>query len=59
MKLVGFILLHGSEQINRCVVYNYAENVMDNVFFRQELLILITGVYDLPYATEYNKTCFT
>lgn len=44
-----------SQQINRCVVYNYAENVWTTSSLARTSYI-DTGVYDLPYATEYVKT---
>jgi len=44
----------GSEQINRCVVYNYAENVWTTSSLDRTSYI-DTGVYDLPYATDYSK----
>jgi hypothetical protein len=45
----------GSEQINRCVVYNYAENVWTTSSLARSSYV-DQGVYDLPYATDYNKT---
>tara|TARA_B100001094_G_scaffold325769_1_gene380685 strand:+ start:4391 stop:6574 length:2184 start_codon:yes stop_codon:yes gene_type:complete len=44
-----------SQQINRCVVYNYAENLWTTSSLARTSYI-DTGVYDLPYATEYDKT---
>jgi len=44
-----------SQQINRCVVYNYAENLWTTSSLARTTYI-DTGVYDLPYATEYSKT---
>ena len=44
----------GSEQINRCVVYNYGENVWTTSSLDRTSYI-DTGVYDLPYATDYSK----
>jgi hypothetical protein len=44
-----------SEQINRCVVYNYAENVWTTSSLARSSYV-DQGVYDLPYGTEYNKT---
>jgi hypothetical protein len=44
-----------SEQINRCVVYNYAENVWTTSSLARSSYI-DQGVYQLPYATDYNKT---
>ena len=45
----------GTEQINRCVVYNYAENVWTTSSLARSSYV-DQGVYDLPYATDYNKT---
>jgi hypothetical protein len=45
----------GSEQINRCVVYNYAENLWTTSSLDRSSYV-DQGVYDLPYATDYNKT---
>ena len=45
----------GSEQVNRCVVYNYAESVWTTSSLARSSYI-DQGVYDLPYATDYNKT---
>mgnify|MGYP003113361682 CR=1 FL=1 len=44
-----------SEQVNRCVVYNYAESVWSTSSLARSSYI-DQGVYDLPYATDYNKT---
>ena len=44
-----------SEQINRCVVYNYAENVWTTSSLARSSYI-DQSVFDLPYATDYNKT---
>ena len=44
-----------SEQINRCVVYNYAENVWTTSSLARSSYV-DQGVYDLPYGTDYNKT---
>jgi hypothetical protein len=45
----------GSEQIDRCVTYNYSENVwttssLDRTTYADQ------GVFNLPYATDYNDT---
>ena len=45
----------GSTQIDRCVTYNYSENVfttssLDRSSYQDQ------GVYNLPYATDYNST---
>jgi hypothetical protein len=45
----------GSEQVNRCVVYNYAENVWTTSSLARSSYV-DQGVYQLPYATDYNKT---
>ena len=45
----------GSDQINRCVTYNYAENVWTTSSLTRTSYI-DTGVFDHPYATEYNKS---
>jgi hypothetical protein len=45
----------GSEQINRCVVYNYAENVWTTSSLARTSY-LDQSVFNLPYATDYNKT---
>ena len=44
-----------SEQSNRCVVYNYAEEVWTTSSLDRSSYI-DQGVYDLPYATDYDKT---
>jgi hypothetical protein len=45
----------GSEQINRCVVYNYAENVWTTSSLARTSY-LDQSVFNLPYATAYDKT---
>ena len=45
----------GSLQIDRCVTYNYSENVfttssLDRTSYQDQ------GVYNLPYATDYDTT---
>jgi len=54
-EISWFYPASGSEQLNRCVVYNYAENLWTTSSLARTSYI-DTGVYDLPYATEYNKT---
>ena len=44
-----------SEQINRCVIFNYGENVWTTSSLARSSYA-DQGVYQLPYATEYNKT---
>ena len=43
-----------SDQINRCVTYNFAENVWTTSSLARTSY-LDQGVFDLPYATEYDK----
>jgi hypothetical protein len=45
----------GSQQINRCVTYNYGENCWTTSSLARTSYI-DTGVFDLPYATEYDLT---
>ena len=45
----------GSDQIDRVVTYNYAEQVWTTGSLARTSYI-DTGVFDVPYATEYNKT---
>ncbi len=45
----------GSTQIDRCVTYNYGENVWTTSSLARTTYV-DTGVFDVPYATEYNKT---
>ena len=45
----------GSDQIDRCVTYNYAEDLWTTSSLARTSYI-DQGVYDLPYATEYDKT---
>ena len=45
----------GSTQINRCVVYNYGEKVWTTSSLSRTSYI-DQGVYDLPYATDYDST---
>ena len=54
-EISWFYATSDSQQINRCVVYNYAENVWTTSSLARTSYI-DTGVYDLPYATEYDKT---
>ena len=44
----------GSEQIDRCVTYNYGENVWTTSSLARTSYV-DTGVFDVPYATEYNS----
>ena len=45
----------GSEQIDRVVTYNYGEKIWTTGSLARTSYI-DTGVFDVPYATEYNKT---
>ena len=45
----------GSTQINRCVVYNYAERVWTTSSLARTSYI-DQGLFDLPYATDYDST---
>ena len=45
----------GSTQIDRCVTYNYGENVWTTSSLARTSYV-DTGVFDVPYATEYNST---
>tara|TARA_R100001015_G_C4633846_1_gene199358 strand:+ start:2914 stop:4866 length:1953 start_codon:yes stop_codon:yes gene_type:complete len=45
----------GSTQIDRCVSYNYGENCWTTSSLARSTY-MDQGVFDLPYATEYNKT---
>ena len=45
----------GSEQIDRCVTYNYNENVWTTSSLARTTYV-DTGVFNVPYATEYNST---
>jgi hypothetical protein len=45
----------GSEQIDRCVTYNYGENCWTTGSLSRSTYA-DTGVFNVPYATEYNKT---
>jgi hypothetical protein len=50
-----FYAKNGSEQIDRCVTFNYAENCWTTSSLARTSYF-DAGVFDLPYATEYNKT---
>jgi len=45
----------GSDQIDRCVTYNYNENVWTTSSLARTTYA-DTGVFSVPYATEYNST---
>jgi len=50
-----FYAKNGSDQIDRCVTFNYGENCWTTSSLARSSYI-DTGVFDLPYATEYNPT---
>jgi len=50
-----FYAKDGSDQIDRCVTYNYGENCWTTSSLARTSYV-DTGVFDLPYATEYNAT---
>ena len=45
----------GSTQNNRCVTYNFAENLWTTSSLSRSSYV-DQGVYDLPYATDYDST---
>jgi len=45
----------GSEQVNRCVTFNYGENVWTTSSLARTSY-LDQSVFELPYATSYDKT---
>jgi len=45
----------GSTQIDRCVIYNYGENCWTTGSLARSSYA-DTGVFDVPYATQYNST---
>jgi hypothetical protein len=45
----------GSTQNNRCVTYNFAENLWTTSSLSRSSYV-DQGVYDLPYATDYDPT---
>jgi hypothetical protein len=55
MKLIGSIQKQDQTQINRCVSYNYAENCWTTSSLARSSYS-DQGVFDLPYATDYNST---
>jgi len=50
-----FYAKDGSDQIDRCVTYNYGENCWTTSSLARTSYI-DTGVFDSPYATEYDST---
>jgi len=50
-----FYAKSGSDQIDRCVTFNYGENCWTTSSLARTSYV-DTGVFDLPYATEYNAT---
>ena len=50
-----FYAAFGSQQINRCVVYNYAERVWTTSSLARTSYV-DQGLFNLPYATDYDST---
>jgi len=50
-----FYATSGSDQINRCVTYNYGENCWTTSSLARTSY-LDAGVFDVPYATEYDDS---
>ena len=50
-----FYAKSGSDQIDRCVTFNYGENCWTTSSLARTSYV-DAGVFDLPYATEYNST---
>src|SRR5210317_1317730 len=50
-----FYAKSGSDQIDRCVTYNYGENCWTTSSLNRTSYV-DAGVFDLPYATEYDST---
>jgi hypothetical protein len=50
-----FYAKDGSDQIDRCVTYNYGENCWTTSSLARTSYV-DTGVFDLPYATKYDST---
>jgi hypothetical protein len=50
-----FYATSGQDQINRCVTYNYGENCWTTSSLARTSYF-DAGVFDLPYATEYDST---
>src|SRR6056300_566109 len=53
-EISWFYPTSGSEQINRCVVYNYGENCWTTSSLARTSYV-DQGLFDLPYATDYIK----
>jgi len=54
-EVTWFYPKFGASQVDRCVTYNYAENCWTTGSLARTSYI-DQGVFDLPYATAYNKT---
>jgi hypothetical protein len=54
-EVTWFYPKSGSTQIDRCVTYNYGENCWTTGSLARSSYA-DTGVFDVPYATEYNST---
>jgi len=54
-EVTWFYPKSGSTQIDRCVTYNYGENCWTTGSLARTSYA-DTGVFDVPYATQYNST---
>jgi hypothetical protein len=54
-RLIGFIQKQTQLKIDRCVTYNYGEQVWYTSSLARTTYA-DQGVFDLPYATEYSTT---
>jgi hypothetical protein len=54
-EVTWFYPKSGSTQIDRCVTYNYGENCWTTGSLARSSYA-DTGVFDVPYATQYNST---
>ena len=54
-EVTWFYPADGSDQINRCVTYNYGEDCWTTGSLARTSLV-DAGVFDVPYATQYSTT---
>jgi hypothetical protein len=54
-EVTWFYAKSGSDQVDRCVTYNYGENCWTTGSLARTSYI-DTGVFSVPYATEYDST---
>jgi hypothetical protein len=54
-EMTWFYPADGSDQINRCVTYNYGEDCWTTGSLARTSLV-DAGVFDVPYATQYSTT---